>query len=264
MEAIANQVTVALAGSGQASVVKCSGACCDVKLEVNSCYENDGTVGAGKFALLDCAGVIIPATATSNPFTDVAVYQPCEDCDNPASTKKFSCGLRFHAKPVEAECECIAGNNVPREVVSDIEIYAVAGFSEVGGAHMMRRQEPYEPEGQGYKWGVNERQSLERSRGENVENWLFGGRYGVPVAADIRNRLLAKCDEDYCVLSLRSKFIGHDDKNSGMSRQPTNITYLLLSNAESGVLATELQAAFEAYFTGGKYVDFSTVCGVPA
>lgn len=257
MEAIANQITVALAGNGSASVVPCTGKCCEIKLEINSCLTD--------IQLFDDADTTITPTQVTNPFSAVSVYQECEDCDNPAATKTYAAGLRFRAKgKLRTEKNLIPTNNVPESFVSDIEVYPTESWaSATGGTRVERKQSPVEPKGQGIKWQLREKRWLLEGDGERLVHHHKGGKHQEPVERDILRRLTIDDEKSYCVLGIKNRYTGHSDETEGIVHTPSyNLNILVYDPTGSNTLATSLQSALSGYFTEGEYVDLGTVCAV--
>lgn len=253
-ERAAREIKEALGGHGDAIVRECTGPCCDLILEVNTCYTD--------FALEDSEGAPIAPTNASNPFTAITVYQECEDCDHPAATKMHKAGLRFYGKPPYVEPNSLKTNNVPETTVTRVEVYPVNGFNQYGSFATTYRQHAAEPRNTGKELAVTERQLLETNRDELVEHHLRGGSLMAPVGDDIINHLLVNEDLPYCVVSIENRLSGHRDKFVGSSQAPISHVQLLITDKTFGgsapAIATALRTGLDGYFSS---ISVAEVCG---
>lgn len=194
IESAVEQLNVALGGNGQARFLPAVGNCCsNHKIEVNTCLTN--------FELHDGDGVEIVPCSTSNPFSAVAIANECQDCDNADTTRTFTAGLRFYSKPVEGECDCVAGSLVIPHYFHELAVYPKLGFELNGGVYVQVRQTATLPEGQGFTWAAKELEFLENSETEPFTWGNYGGKYGLSVK---KNDLLAQgtvnCERAYCTI----------------------------------------------------------------
>ena len=244
LELIAEEITQALGGRGDARVVKCVGRCCDWKLEVNTCVTD--------FVLLDDQDVAIAPTNTSNPFSSgFDVNQECIDCDNPQGSTTFARGLRFRAKSQFIDCDCVAGNYAKGEYSADIEVFPKFGFAP-NDYRIIRDQEPTEPKGQGITWQKHEYTTIRRGMGQELlTRGHRSGEHNTPGPDEAVAHVATKCDQKYCVLSVDFHTSVRKNNNEPLRSYKRTVYVLLEEGADTAA------ASIQGFFT--NYAN--TACG---
>lgn len=232
------QLNAALGGNGSAVFLPAVGNCCtNNKIEVNTCLL--------AFELHDSAGVPIAPCNSSNPFSTDTIYAQCQDCNSTNSTFSPVAGLRFFSKPIEGECDCIAGDRPLVEYFSDVSVAFTGDFVQ-SNVRVNRRQEPTLPENQGYHWQTRER--MARQLGF-IEPYVINNRSetsGYPESNDFLARQTVSCKERYCVLSATVTPLTHQ-QSTGERNYVAQTIHLLIPDDHT-TAKTSVLLAWNNYF----------------
>jgi hypothetical protein len=250
LKRVASEITRLLDGNGQAVYVPATGNCCtNHKLYVSSCLTD--------FVLLDGDDSAISSCQNVNPFTDVTIYNECQDCDATNTTNSYTAGLRFFAQAFRGECDCIPGNLAIPEYYSEIEAYAKGGFPQ-GAAYTKIVQHATIAEGQGFQWQSREFESLRRHSHEDFVYEVYAGKHGQPVANDRYNHVTTNCNDSYCVIHHK---VASEAKHSIAGERwfpPIQVTFLI-PTADTTTRDSFLET-YNAYFSGGACGQASISC----
>lgn len=198
VQGIIDQMNTALGNTGSAVLLDSNGACCQKRIQINSCE----TV-----TVQSAVGVNITPCATSNPFTAIPVVNDCIDCDDSPTTVTYTCGIRIFFLAPQFPCDCFTPgvNNPPNFYGTQGWVRPSSETWNDGSFTVINRSTMTLPEGLGYFYQQREYNQHVGGIGRVYNPYnVAKGRIGLPGSKVDRfpNALTVKCNEQYCSISL--------------------------------------------------------------
>lgn len=249
---IVNQINTALGNNGHATLTKGFGPCCTYQLEVNTCYADFTLIGDGDAEIVPCS--------ETNPFDPITIANACTNCGSESDTElTFTCGLRFIAKPVDANCNNTYPPNPPKGFFGRHLKVFTEGFAK-GATYTRVVQKMQLPTNQGYIWQWRDYASDNggKGRGHNPWNDSSYGPIGLPLANDRAHSARVKCRETYCSIILEHSIPHTDMGIHGRATAARGRSVLLIPTGDSTTIG-EVETLFNSYVPSGAGPAHTTV-----
>lgn len=248
---IVNQINTALDGNGTAILVKGVGACCPIKLEVNTCFNDFAITG-------------IATCEEYNPFDPsdfpITAEHSCKNCDT-APTRTFKRGIRIMGQPIDYSCsKCTPDLNPQWLKTPEINVFPVSGFS-CSQAYVRNTQVAVLPENLGYDWVVRDYISDNGGLGREHDAYEHRG-YGAAGYPLSRGRSGALknvgCAKTYCSYAIAHGLPHSDPIVKGYSHA-TRGTSIILIPSDDTTTRTEFEAILNSYTMSSLFPKKATV-----
>ena len=251
---IVRQINVALDGYGSAILIRGTGKCCPITLEVNTC--------ATGITLLDADDVLIEGTTTT-PLAPVTLPGQCLNCGDQTLTETtYDYGIRVIAKDTPVpDTGCYPPNPIVASLVRKINIYPTGGFT-CGSSFVRKTQKAQLPENLGYQWSWRDYASA--NGGSGREHFSHNKNYGplmLPGANTRATSTFVDPSVDYCSYIVEH---GLPHTNTGVSdafRVARARTVVLIPAGDATTIAS-FESIANAYILSGRNpVRANATCG---